>query len=100
MLTVELFIDSVPREIFNALVATRSASSNRNGELADRVTRDTTITKQQSDLATRMMPEQVSCLSDGDYEQSMTVQLFLDCVDRAVHVSIRWMTLVTLAGYR
>ena len=29
------------------------------------------------------MLEQVSRLSDGDYEQSMMVQLFLDCVDRA-----------------
>ena len=41
------YIDSVPREIFNALEATRSASSNRNEELADRVSRDTTVTKQQ-----------------------------------------------------
>ena len=30
------YIDSVPREIFNALEATRSASSNRSEELADR----------------------------------------------------------------
>ena len=29
------------------------------------------------------MLEQVSRLSDGDYEQSAMVQLFLDCVDRA-----------------
>ena len=77
------FIDSVPSEIFNALEATRSASTNRAEELADRVSRDTTITKQQIHLATRMMLEQVSRLSDGDYEQSMMVQLFLDCVDRA-----------------
>ena len=77
------FIDSVPREIFNALEATRSAPSNRNEELADRVSRDTTTTKQQIDLATRMMLEQISRLSDEDYEQSMMVQLFLDCVDRA-----------------
>ena len=60
------YIDSVPREIYNALEATRSASSNRNEELADRVSRDTTITKQQIDLATRLMLEQVSRLSDGD----------------------------------
>ena len=76
------YIDSVSREIFNAIEAPRSASSNRNEELADRVSRETTITKQQIDLATRMMLEQVSRLSDGDYEQSVMVQLFLDCVDR------------------
>ena len=76
-------IGSVPRELFNALEATRPASSNRNEELADCVSRDTTITKQQIDLATRMMLEQVSRLSDGDYDQTMMVQLFLDCVDRA-----------------
>ena len=76
-------MDSVPREILNALEATRSASSNRKEELADRASRDTTITKQQIDLATRMMLEQVSRLSDGDCEQSVTVALFLDCVDRA-----------------
>ena len=40
------YINSVPRKIFNAIEATRS-SSNRNEELADRVSRDTTITKQQ-----------------------------------------------------
>ena len=33
-------IGSVPREIFNPIEATRSASSNRNEELADRVSRD------------------------------------------------------------
>ena len=67
------YIDSDPREIFNALEATRSASSHRNEELADRISRDTTITKQQIDFAARMMLEQVSRLSDGDYEQSMMV---------------------------
>ena len=77
------YIDSVPREFFDALEGTRSTSSNRHDELADRVSRKTTITKQQIDLSTRMMLEQVSRLSDGDYEQSMMVQLFLDCVDRA-----------------
>ena len=77
-------MDAVPFEFFNALEATRSASSNRNNEeLADRVTSDTTITKQQIDPATRMMLDQVSRLSDGDYEQSMAIQLVLDCVDRA-----------------
>ena len=77
------YIDSVPREIYNALEATHSAFSNHNEGLADRVTRDTTITKQQIDLATRMMQDKISRLPDGDYEQSLTVQLFLDCVDRA-----------------
>ena len=85
-------IDSVPREIFNAIEATRSASSNRNEELADRVSRDTTITKQQIDLATRMMLEQVSRLSDGEYEQSVMVQLFLDCVDRATASSTAFVS--------
>ena len=45
--------------------------------------KDTTITKRQLDLATRLMLEQVSRLSDRDFEQSAMVQLFLDCVDRA-----------------
>ena len=77
-------IDSVPREIYNVLEATRSASSNRDEELANRVLKDTTITKRQLDLATRMVLEQVSRLSDGDYERSAMFQLFLDCVDRAI----------------
>ena len=34
-------IDSAPREIFNTVEATRSAPSNRNEELADRVSRET-----------------------------------------------------------
>ena len=46
------YTDSVPREIYNTLEAARSASSNRNEELADRVLKDTTITKRQLDLAT------------------------------------------------
>ena len=52
-------IDSVPREIYNALEATRSASSNRDGELENRVLNDTTILKRQLDLATKLMLEQV-----------------------------------------
>ena len=59
------YIDSVPRELCNTLEATRSA----------------TITKRKLDIATRMMLEQVSRLSDGNYDQSAMVQLFLDCVD-------------------
>ena len=47
------YLDSVLREI--ALEETRSASSNRDEELADRVLGDTTITKQQIDLATSLM---------------------------------------------
>ena len=70
------YINSVPREIFNAIEATRSASSNRNEELADRVSRDTTITKRQLDLATRMMLEQVSRLSDGDYKKVNNASIF------------------------
>ena len=46
------YIDSVPREIYGALEAARSASSNRDEEPADRVLKDTTITKRQLDLAT------------------------------------------------
>ena len=76
-----IYIDSVLLEIHSALETTRSASSNLNEELADRVSRDT-ITKQQIDLATRLMLEQVSRLSDGDYDQSVAIQLFLDCIDR------------------
>ena len=80
------YSDSVSREIFSALEATRSASSNSDEELADCVSKDTTITKQQIDLATRMMLEQVSRLSDGDYEQSMAIQLFLDSALRLLIV--------------
>ena len=43
------YIDSVLREIVNALEATRSASSNRDDELADRITKNMTSTKQQID---------------------------------------------------
>ena len=82
----------VPCEIFNAIETPRSASSNRNEELADRVSRDTTTTEQQIDLATRMMLEQVSRLSDGDCEPSMTVQLFLGCIDRATASSTAFVS--------
>ena len=73
------YIDSVPREFYYVLEATRSASSNRNDELTNRVLKETTITKRQLDLATRMMLEQVSRLSDGDDERAAMVQFFLDC---------------------
>ena len=82
----------MPREIVNAFEATRSASSNRNEELADRISTDTTITEQQIDLATRMMLEQVSRLSDEDYEQSVVVQLFLGCVDRVTASSTAFVS--------
>ena len=81
------YIVSFPREIYNVLETARSASSNCDEELANRVLKDTTITKRQLDLATRMMLGQVSRLSDGDHEQSAMVQLFLDCVDRATEPS-------------
>ena len=38
------------------------------------------------------MLEQVSRLSDEDYEQSMMVQLFLDCVDRATGSSTAFVS--------
>ena len=85
-------IDSVPREIFDALETTRSASSNCNQELADRAMKDTTIQKQQIDLATRMMLDQISRLSDGDYAQSTEIQLFLDCVARATASSTAFVS--------
>ena len=39
-----------------------------------------------------MILEQVSQLSDGDYEQSIVVQLFLDCVDRATASSTAFVS--------
>ena len=87
-------IDSTLREIYDAHKAARSALSNRDGGLTDRVLKDTKITKRQLDIAERMMLEQVSLLSNGDYKQSTMLQLHLDCVDRAAEsttasVSIR-----------
>ena len=38
------------------------------------------------------MLEQVSRLTDGDYEQSAMVQLFLDCVDRATEPSTAFVS--------
>ena len=78
----ETYIDSVPREICNVLEATRSASSNRDEEIANRVLKYTTITKGQLDLATRMMLKQ-GRVCQMDNEHSAMVQLFLDCADRA-----------------
>ena len=40
-----------------------------------------------------MMLEQISRLPDGDYEQSMVIQLFLDCVDRATASSTAFVSL-------
>ena len=84
----ETDIDSVLREIHDAYEAACSTSSNCDGEFADRVP------KRQPDLATRMMLEQASVSSNGDYEQSTIFQFSLDCIDRAVEsitelVSIR-----------
>ena len=39
-----------------------------------------------------MMLEQVSRLSDGDYEQSMAIQLILDCVDCATTPSAAFVS--------
>ena len=39
-----------------------------------------------------MILEQVSQLSDGDSEQSIVVQLFLDCVDRATASSTAFVS--------
>ena len=39
-----------------------------------------------------MILEQVSQLSDGDYEQSIVVQLFVDCVDRATASSTAFVS--------
>ena len=63
-------------EIYNSIEATRSASSISDEELVDLVLEDPTITKRQLDFATRLMLEQVSRLSDGDYEKSAMVQFF------------------------
>ena len=41
----------------------------------DHVLKDTTIMKRQLDLAARMMLEQVSLLSNGDYKQSTMFQV-------------------------
>ena len=54
--------------------------------------KDTTIQKQQIDLATRMMLDQISRLSDGDYEQLTSIQLFLNCVDRATASSTAFVS--------
>ena len=81
------YIDSVPCDIYNTLEATCSASSDRDEELANRVLKDTLITKRQLDFATRLMLEQVSRLSDGNCEQSAVVPFFLDCVERAIEPS-------------
>ena len=69
-----------------------SAQVNRIEELADRVSRDTTITNQQIDLAIRLMLQQVSRPSDGDYDQSVMVQRLLDCGDRTTASSIAFVS--------
>ena len=60
--------------------------------LQNRVLKDMTTTKRQLDLATKIMLEQLSRLSDGDYGQSAMVQLFLDCVDRATEPSTAFVS--------
>ena len=92
VLIVGLGVGAVARGICGVLGAARSASSGRGGGLADRVLKDTTISKRQLDLATRMMLERVSRLSGGDCGQSAMFQLFLDCVDRAIVSSTAFLS--------
>ena len=72
------FIDSVLREIYDAYKAARSRPSNCDGDPAHHVL------KRQPDLATKMMSEQASLSSNGNYEQSTILLLSLDCIDQAV----------------
>ena len=69
------YIDSALREIYDVYMAAGSASSIREGGLADHVPKDTTITKRQLDFGARQMLEKVSLLSNGDYKQSTMLQL-------------------------
>ena len=62
-------LDSVLREISDAHKAARSTSTNFDRGLADHVP------KRQPDLATRVMLEQASLSSHGDYEQSTILHL-------------------------
>ena len=71
------YIDSAPREIYDVYMAAGSASSNRDGGLADRALKDTTITKRQLDLPARMMLESVSPLSDGNRAAESTTAFVL-----------------------
>ena len=87
------YIDSPLRALHDAYKAARSASSNRDGGLADRVLKDTTITKRQLDLAARMMLEQVSLLSNGVFLQSTMPQRPLDCVDRAAESTTAFISI-------
>ena len=86
------YVDSVPREIYIILEATRSACSNRVEELANLASKDTAITKRQLDFATRLVLEQVSRLSDGNISSQR--ELFLDCVDRATKPSTAFASLL------
>ena len=58
-------------------MAAGSASSNRDGGLADRALKDATITKRQLDLPARMMLEPVSLLSDGNRAAESTTAFVL-----------------------
>ena len=78
------YIDSALREIYGAYKVARSASSNRDRGLADHVLKDTAIRKRQPDLATRMVLEQDSLVSSGNYKQPTILRLPLDFVDHAV----------------
>ena len=61
----ETYIDSVLREIYDAYKAARPMQSNRDGGLANPVTKDTVKTKRRPDSATRIMSEQASPSSTG-----------------------------------
>ena len=66
----EDYIDSVLREIYDAHKAALPMPSNRDGELANYVPKDTVETKRQLDLATRMMLEQASSPSSNGITHS------------------------------
>ena len=78
-----IYIDAALREIYDACKAAVQHHETRDGGLADRTREDTTITKRRLDLVARMMLEQVSLLSNGDYKQSTMLRLHLGCVGRA-----------------
>ena len=75
------YVGPAPSNIHDEYKAVRSASPDCDGEPTDHVPKDTMTTEQQLDLATRMVLEQVLLLSDGDYKQSIMLQLPLHCVD-------------------
>ena len=75
------YIAPAPAETYAAPAGDRRCG--KNAQHLRTVMKSSTIMKRQLDLATRLMLEQISRLSDVDFEQSAMLQLFLDCVDRA-----------------